>query len=206
MKYKPEFSQRFDLSAPSVTGYGDPLPTPFYAWQPSTWPDAPTSVDDAFIKRLKQIFGESILGEINNVIEDAKKCAGSLEHRGHVVAIGLLCALDAISSYGYGARSGEQISPFVAEHFPADYRAHGDALRKLYRNSMVHSWNLFEVSLYPGTEKVTTAGGALSLGVLDLFEALVQGTEDFLDKLSADTVLQRNTLARYSSLRRSAKP
>ena len=62
---------------------------------------------------LKRIFEVSMLMEINNVIEDATQRNGSLEHRGHVLAISLLCALDAISSYGYGRKNGRQIPPFI---------------------------------------------------------------------------------------------
>ena len=206
MKYKLAFSEKFDVSAPSVTGYGGPAVTRFHAWLPSTWPAAPNSIDDDFIKTLTLILEESILGEINNVIADAKQHAGSLEHRGHVVAISLLCALDAISSYGYGAESGRQIPPFVTEHFPIEYRPYGKELQRLYRNSMIHSWNLFAASLHPGTQRVTMTDGVLSFGLLNLFEALVDGTEDFLDKLLTNAVLGRRTLARYSSLRKSAKP
>src|SRR5258706_16454176 len=109
MKYKLDLSHKFDVSAPAATGafiptpvsgYVNPTHAPFYAWQPSTWPPPPASVDERFIKTLKSIFEESILGELNNVISDvqAKNKDKGLQHRGHVVAISLLCALDAISS------------------------------------------------------------------------------------------------------------
>jgi hypothetical protein len=62
-----------------------------------------------------------MLNEIDNVIADA---GGDLQHRGHVVAIALLCALDASSSYGYGRKNGKQILPFVRTHFPGDNRPH----------------------------------------------------------------------------------
>jgi hypothetical protein len=108
----------------------------FAAWQPSTWPVAPSKWDVNLIETLREIFEKSILNEIDDVIADA---GGTLEGRGHVVAIALLCALDTISSYGYGARSGRQIPEFVRDHFPLEYRSHAAALQKLYRHAMVHS-------------------------------------------------------------------
>jgi hypothetical protein len=112
MKYKLDFSHKLDASAPPVTGAqvgAQPRPA-FVAWQPSTWPVAPTQVDEDFIYGLKGIFEESILGEISNVIADVLNTNSNLEHRGHVIAIALMCALDAISSYGYGRKNGKQKS------------------------------------------------------------------------------------------------
>jgi len=209
MKYKLDFSQKLDVSAPSITGapdVGKPQPPTFVAWQPSTWPAAPAAVDQAFIENLNRIFEESILSEINNVISDANEVVGSLQHRGHVVAISLLCALDAISSYGYGARCGKQIPEFILAHFPSAYYPHANSLLYLYRHAMVHSWNLFEVSITPGNEGIAGSGGVISFGLLNLFQALVEATEDFLDKLTFDAALQQKTLARYGALITSAKP
>ncbi len=216
MKYKLNFSPKLDVSAPSASGafistpasgfVAVPAAPPFYAWQPSTWPPAPNAMDDAFIDNLKRIFEESILGEISNVIADAKNANGDLQHRGHVVAISLLCALDAISSYGYGAQSGHQIPDFVRGHFPREYHPHADAIRALYRNSMIHSWNLFAVSITPGDEPVAEIGGVISFGLLNFFDALSIATENFLEALLTDAALQTRTLARYNSLRNSARP
>jgi hypothetical protein len=147
-----------------------------------------------------------MLGEINNVIADADARNGSLEHRGHLVAIALLCALDAISSYGYGARSGKQIPAFIRAHFPADYHPHADALLRLYRHAMIHSWNLFEVSITPKDEAISETGGVISFGLLNLFAALLQATEDFLEKLHTETALRENASARYITLKNSARP
>ncbi|HEY6388333.1 MAG TPA: hypothetical protein VIX91_21850 [Candidatus Acidoferrum sp.] len=58
-----------------------------------------------------------MLGEISNVLEDIRKSNGVLQHRGHVVAIALMCALDAVASYGY---RGHYISDFIKAHFRAD--------------------------------------------------------------------------------------
>ena len=116
MKYKLDFSPKVDVSAPSVSGALVGAQPAFVAWQPSTWPVAPASVNEDFICTLKRIFEESILGEISNVIDDALTANGDLQHRGHVVAISLMCALDAISSYGYGLlRSDEHyVAPRIA--------------------------------------------------------------------------------------------
>jgi hypothetical protein len=206
MKYKLDLREKLDVSSTPASGYAGPLPTPFYAWQPSTWPAAPAAVDEAFILTLKRIFEDSILIEINNVIEDAKVRTGSLEHRGHVVAIALLCALDAISSYGYGPRNGRQIPPFVRAHFSGEYHAHAPALLRLYRHAMVHSWNLFQATLLPGNEPIATSGsGTVAFGLLNFYEALQSGTIDYLNKLETSAGLQRNTLNRYRALKRSAR-
>ena len=143
-----------------------------------------------------------MLNEIDNVIADA---GGNLEHRGHVVTIALLCSLDAISSYGYGARSGQQIPDFIAAHFPGEYHPHAKAVLHLYRHAMVHSWNLFEAAITPGAEAVTSNNGVLCFGLLHLSEAVRTGMNDYLRKLESDPKLQGPTLKRYRKLRGSAK-
>lgn len=84
--------------------------------------------DHEFVLVLKRIFELSMLLEISNVMEDATAATGALEHRGHVIAIAMFCALDAISSYGYGRRNGKQIDPFVRAHFPEEYQPHANTL------------------------------------------------------------------------------
>jgi hypothetical protein len=208
MKYRLDLSPKVDVSAPSVTGaqVAAPTPRPSIAWQPSTWPAAPATVSEEFIQTLKRIFEESILSEINNVIADAQKSAHSLEHRGHVVAISLMCALDAIASYGYRGKRGGHIQDFIANHFPKDYQPYAADVYGFYRCSLVHSWNLFEAAIYPGREAIRKTGGTLSFGLLDFFEALVAATADFLERLQRDANLQGNTRQRYESLRKCAKP
>jgi hypothetical protein len=204
MKYKLTFTSKVNVSAPPATGAIVAALTPaFIPWQPSTWPAPPTVVDEKFIYTLKQIFEGSILGEINNVISDVTKSNGDLCNRGHVVAISLMCALDAIASYGY---RNHHISDFIKAQFPTDYHAHADEIYKLYRNSLIHSWNLFKASIYPDNTKIKTEGGTLAFGLLDFFEALVQATGSFLENLATDAALQNNTLNRYRDLRASAKP
>ena len=209
MKYKLDLSSKLDLSASPITGapIGIALqPVQFLAWQPSTWPVAPTTVDEGFVFTLKRIFEDSILGEIANVISDATKCNGDLQHRGHVVAISLMCALDAISAYGYRGKRGAHIRDFIANHFPVDYQQHAADIYGFYRCSLVHCWNLFEASIYPGHERISSTGGTLSFGLLNFFDALTGAAGNFLENLEFDAGLQTNTLDRYEGLRQSAKP
>jgi hypothetical protein len=207
MKYKKAASGTASVAVPPVSGaniapQAAAGPPAFYSWKPSTWPTH-TKFEPAFMEKLKQIFQESMLSEIANVIADIKKCNGDLQHRGHVVAISLMCALDAISSYPYRKHN---MSKFVAAHFPAAYKPHANALYRLYRNSMIHSWNLFEAGIAPGTETITKGqNGTLVFGLEDFFQALNTGVEDFLEKLEANVPLQKNTLNRYNKLRKTAK-
>lgn len=205
MKYKLDFSPKLDVSSPPLTGATVTAapPTVFVAWQPSTWPVTPTAVDEKFICTLKRIFEESILGEIGNVIADVQHRHPDLQHRGHVIGIALMCALDAIASYGYRKHS---VADFIRAHFPADYHPHADEVYELYRCSLVHSWNLFEASIYPDKTKIKLESGTIAFGLLDFFEALVQGTESFLESLPNDAALRTNTLGRYKELRDTAKP
>jgi ketosteroid isomerase-like protein len=176
----------------------------FVPWQPSRWPDMPDD-DHDFVMVLKRIFEQSILIEIKSVIEDATARNGNVEHRGHVLAISMLCALDTISSYGYGAKSGKQIPEFIKAHFPKEYRPFAESILHLYRHAVVHSWNLFQVAITPGNDPPSKKGGVISFGLLNLFDALKRGTEDFLTKLSQNATLKSAARARYKSLRNSAK-
>jgi len=204
MKYKLTFSPKVNVSSPSITGaIVGASPPAFFAWQPSTWPATPPAVDEAFIHSLKQIFEESILGEINNVIADVHRSNGSLQNRGHVVAIAMFSALDAIASYGY---RGHLVKKFIEAHFPPGYHPHATQIYDLYRNSMIHSWNLFEASIYPDDSPIRPEGTTLAFGLLNFFDALVGATGAFLEDLARDAALQGNTLRRYAELKRSAKP
>ena len=174
----------------------------FAAWQPSTWPVAPSKWNVSLIGTLREIFEKSILNEIDSVIADA---GGNLEGCGHVVAIALLCALDGISSYGYGARSGKQVPEFVREHFPLEYRSHATPLLKLYRHAMVHSWNLFEAGLLTGDEPVGVNNGVIYFGLRNFRDAISEAMNDYLKDLVSDKKLQAKTLQRYKQLKASAK-
>jgi hypothetical protein len=206
MIYKLDLSPLSPLASPPVSGFGSLAEiVQFVPWQPSAWPDAPSDGHD-FALVLKRIFEISMLLEINNVIADATARQGNLEHRGHVVVISLLCALDAISSYGYGAKSGRQIPDFMRAHFPDQYRPFAESVLQAYRHAAVHSWNLFEVAITPGNESISGDGGVISFGILNFFEALKHATENFLEQLALDANLQTKSRDRYNALRLTAKP
>ena len=202
MKYALNLTEKFDLTAPSASGAIVGQEQRFVAWQPSTWPAAPLAVDEKFIYVLKGIFEDSMLTEISSTIGDIHKCHGSLTGRGHVIAIAEMCALDAIASYGY---RNHHVSDFINAHFRPDYRPFANAIYKLHRNSLIHSWNLFEASIYPDDTKIKSEGGTVAFGLLDFFTVLVDATQDFLNQLEASPDLQRNSLARYAELKATAK-
>jgi hypothetical protein len=172
-------------------------------WQPSTWPSAPSDSQE-FAMVLKRVFEVAILMEIKNVIDDAHARTGSLDHRGYVVAIALFCALDAISSYGYGAKNGAQVPGFIDAHFPAEYKPFANEILKLFRHASVHSWHFFKVGIHAGDEGISQNGDVISFGLLNFFNALVMATENFLEKLSRDEELQIKARGRYESLRKTA--
>lgn len=205
VRYKIDLSRKLDVRAPSASGamVGAAQPRELLAWLPSTWPAPPAAVDEKFIETLKEIFEYSILIEVMNVIDDAKKSNGSLAHRGHVIAIALMCALDAVASYGY---KGHHVAEFIKAHFRRDYAAFAEDIYEVHRCSLVHSWNLFEAAIYPDDSKIRKEDGVLAFGLLDFFDALVQATEDFLERLAGDATLQTNTLKRYRELKATAKP
>jgi hypothetical protein len=204
MKYQLDFSAKISTASPPITGaiVTGTSPLLFAAWQPSTWPAASASSPGEFVEVLKRIFEESILGEVRNVIGDITKSNGTLAFRGHVVAISMMCALDAISSYGY---RGKKNGKFITGHFPDEYRPHAYEIYKVFRSSMVHSWNLFEASLYADDSTIRLEGGTLAFGLLNFFDALVVGTEDFLNCLPAGGDLLTNSINRYEELRTTAK-
>jgi hypothetical protein len=205
MKYRLDFGPKLDVSSPSITGaLVQPVAAAhFVAWQPSSWPPVPTAVDEKFVFTLKRIFEESILGEIENVMADVVKAHGDLEHRGHVIAIALMCALTAISSSGY---RGPHAAKFIRRHFRADFRPHADDIYVLYRNGFMHDWNLLKASIFPDDTRVKREGGVLSFGLLDFSRVLVDATQDFLESLESDAALQRNALKRYKDLQEAATP
>lgn len=190
----------------------------FTPWQPSTWPNPPAVFDADFAETLKQIFKETILNEISNVISDAKNSGHGLVHRGHVVALAMLCAIDTISSYAFPKikvpcptcdRSdaiGSKYQKFIADFFPPDYQPFAKDIYDLYRNSIVHSWNLFQAGMLPGNDPITNTNGGLSFGLLNFFEALQSSVENFLSKLPLDQNLQVSSMDRYKKLKESALP
>ncbi len=190
----------------------------FAPWLPSTWPEAPVWNDNVD-HSISRILRETLVGEIRNVIQDAMRCNGDLTFRGHVVALAMLCAIDALSSYAYRSTGiarcpscgrGDGVGPryerFIEQHFPHEYRGHAHAIYASYRNSSVHSWNLFKVRIWADDRSITVEDGVLGFGLLHFFDALRTGVEDFLARLSGEPDLQASVLARYAELRVSARP
>lgn len=193
--------------------------TDFLPWQPSTWPPAPSAFQEDFQRVIERIVGETIIEEIGNVVDDICKSNGDLRHRGHVVAIAMLCAVDTLSSYAFdnldaemcqSCKRGDKVGPryerFVETFFPDEYRALGESVYSLYRNAMVHSWNLFQVTIYPDGEVPRRNREGISFGLLNFFKALQSAASAFLKDLSRDANLQASTLKRYRSLKESAQP
>ncbi len=172
-------------------------------YQPSTWPDPPREFDESLHAALRKIVDESVVGEIQNVINDSMASNGSLESRGHVIAIALMCAVEATALYGY---EGEAMEEFIKNHFPVAYRPHAAEIVLLYRNMMVHSWNLFDAALYPGNETVARTNGTLSFGLLNFFQALREAVDDFFVQLRDNRRLQWHALNRYRRLKRRTRP
>ena len=199
--------------------YKTPQNSSFIPWQPSSWPPPPKNYNREFKKIIKKIFNETIIEEIANIVEDARQIQGNLEHRGHVIALSLLCAIDTISSYAYdnlaaekclccgrGDRIGPKYKKYIASFFPKEYQPFAEDIYNLYRNSMVHSWNLFKVGILPGSEQITKKDGVLSFGLLNFFNALKKATKNFLSNLAKDPKLQAASLLRYKELKDSALP
>lgn len=188
----------------------------FLPWQPSTWPE-PDPDPLSFWVDLELIFEETILLEIENVISDAQKCNGGVEHRGHVIALAILCAIDTLSSYAYvkekdicsvcdrGDSVGPRYKKYIEDFFPDNYKPFATQIYKLFRNSVVHSWNFFEVALTPWSENVELRDGNLCIGLLSLFSALESSVKNFANKFETDPHLQENARSRYENLRQTAR-
>jgi len=141
-----------------------------------------------------------MLDELRNVIQDVLDANGSkplpLVHRGHVIAVAYMCALDAISAYGYKDR--KRVAKFIKNHFPEDYKRHADRIYPEYRISLVHEWNLFgDAALLPGNEPIQERNGQIEFGLLNFRDAFESATNAFIDSLAVSDVLQRRALNRY---------
>ncbi|MBI5640486.1 MAG: hypothetical protein HZA17_08685 [Nitrospirae bacterium] len=175
----------------------------FYAWQPSTWPEPPESFNEEFRATLGTIFNESLLAEIGNVIGNPP----NVIHKGHVVALSILCAIDAIAAYAYNSSTvGDRYRTYVQSFFPSEYQPFAERIYKLYRNSIAHNWNLFEATMWADNRTISEAKGTINLGLLNLFDALRSSVNAFIEKLSADSTLQAAALHRYRELKRTARP
>lgn len=72
----------------------------------------------------------------------------------------MMCALDAISSYGY---RGKKNRKFITCHFPHECHPYADQIYEVFRLSLLHSWNLFEASLYADNSPISLEGGTLAV-------------------------------------------
>jgi hypothetical protein len=190
---------RASVNVPPITGAQTTPPSIFVPWQPSTWPPAPPHFDEQFHVTLSRIFDETMVDELHNVVGDILEANGrsptAITHRGHVIAVAYMCALDAISLYGYKNRN---VKKFVREHFPADYRPFANRIYPGYRHNLVHAWNLFgDSALLPGNDPVRDENGTVVFGILNFVDAFDSAVSDFLRKLETDTNLQKRALQRY---------
>ncbi len=199
---------KYPESLNSIRGQG------FYAWQPSTWPDPPQSFNENFRTTLRTIFKDSLLDEIEHVITDAP----TLEHRGHVIALSIFCAIDTVSSYALrdlsrdmcvSCRRTDSVGPrykkYIGEFFPPEYQPFADRLYHLYRNSITHSWNLFEAAMLPGNEPITEINGTIVLGLRHFFAAFKISVDTFHERIAADHALQTASMHRYRELKQTAR-
>ena len=139
-----------------------------FAWLPSTWPSPPSVPDEAFIESLAAIFQTGMLDEIENVIEDAFARNGSLEHRGHVIGISMMCALDSLSRFA-SVQEGQRarVIAFVQNFFPCEFSTFADTIYTGFRNGLVHEWFMTEVAFLPNDEPITVeANETVSMGLL----------------------------------------
>ena len=174
----------------------------FKAWQPSTWPIPPTKYDNEFNQTMRIIFEDSLLSEIKNVVNDAP----TLEHRGHVIALSILCAIDAVSSYAFKSdKVGLRYKAYIKQFFPVEYKPYATEIYQLYRNSITHSWNLFQVGMLPDNTPIQKVNGNIILGLYHLLNALEISIYSFLDELQTNNSLQKATLYRYTKLKQKAK-
>ena len=70
--------------------------TGLVSWQPNTWPKPPSQWEPQLADLLETIFNDTMLKELENVIADVLAHNKSLAYRGHVIAIPLFCAVDAL--------------------------------------------------------------------------------------------------------------
>lgn len=194
-----------DFHAPSTARAelpSRPNLTRLTTWRPSTWPPAPKEFNESFHAVLERIFRETMVDELRNVVTDIEKASTNpstaLVHRGHVIAVAYMCALDAVSRYGY---KNKHVKKFVRAHFPPSYKPYAGRIYPDYRIDLVHSWNLFgNVALLPGHESMQEQNGGLCFGILNFADAFEYGVCDFLKKLTTDAGLQRQALFRYRVL------
>lgn len=183
-------------------------PLLFSAWLPSSWPITPTVVTPTFVETLHTVFHEGMLDEIRNVIDDAIARNGSLEHRGHVLAIAIMCAIDSVAAFtSQDMTKGAQQRRFTAfiGTYVAEIAPYADDLYGADRNSLIHSWFLFRVAMSPDDQPISREpSGGVSVGLLTLHAALLEGVSRYLTSLASNPSLGEAALAQYDQLRSSA--
>lgn len=197
----------------------------FLAWQPNTWPVAPAVYDDGFAITLKRIFQESMIDEIANVINSVPvsdtDSVPTVVHKGHVIALAILCGIDTLSSYAYKfqtqnhcitcghkypERIASQYKKYIETFFPVDYRPFANEIYKLYRCPITHSWNLFGATMSLGNRTIQMGTNGIILGLNNFFVAFETSMNNFIEVMRADRDIQRVALHRYEELRTTATP
>jgi hypothetical protein len=177
----------------------------FLPWQPSTWPDLSAATEADFISVMDRIIRETIVDEIENVIEDSISLNGSIAHRGHVIVLAIMCAFDAIAGYGYHGRNRQRFIDFVTAHSPAELSPHAEVIYDMYRCAMVHDWSLAQVQITPLDEPLHINAQRKSVGIRTLFRILKATAEHFVASLSSSPHLLENARTRYENFRARAR-
>jgi hypothetical protein len=178
-----------------------------FAWLPSTWPSPPSVPDEAFIELLAAIFQTGMLDEIGNVIEDAFVRNGNLEHRGHVIAISMMCALDSLSRFA-SVEEGQRarVTSFVRNFFPFEFSSFADNINTGSRNGLVHEWFMTEVAFLPDDEPITVeANVTVSMGLLTFKNGLERSVVSFVGSLRTSDDFRQFALDRYTKLQSTAR-
>jgi hypothetical protein len=193
----------------AASGTNIVLPQPTVsAVLPSTWPAAPRKFDEGFAVLLQTLFEDAVLTEIRNVIEDSLARNNSLERRGHVIGVAMMCALDSLSCFAsMEPKQGDRIRHFIRKFFGPEFHPFADIVYRGYRNGLVHEWFLTTVAFTPDDEPVIVeASGNISMGLLTFHKGLENSVSTFLKTLRADTATQRQALRRYRKLQQEAVP
>ncbi len=138
--------------------------------------------------------------------------------RGHVIALAIFCAIDAISSYflsnketekccecGRGDNVGPRYKEYIKRFFPEPYNNFAEKLYILYRCTLTHNWNLFEIAITPSYNQDINAKDIHILGLKEFFKALSRSVCSAFDEFDRDENIKSSYLHRYKNLRKIAK-
>jgi hypothetical protein len=149
-----------------------------------------------------------MLAELESVCSDViANNAGSLQGRGHVIAVAMMSILESVSQFAStGERQFLRIPAFVRSYFPPEYHPIADDLNDFYRNGLIHEWFMRKVALLPGREPLTTqSNGSPVLGLLTFKEGLTISIERFLEELRTDASLRDVAAIRYRTLQQDVR-